>query len=122
MFRLISLNFDDQNYLGHIKEGKLIFVPESERVETSLPYTSVLIGPNGTGKSTLLKYIGEIFEDIEFYKNNFKRRPGGISFLFSIKYMIDSKLFQITQKSNGLNITLVRYKKEIIKRQFCPNF
>lgn len=111
MFRLISLNIDDQSYLGHIKEGKLFFLPESERTQTELPYTSVLIGPNGTGKSTLLKYIAEIFEDVEYYKNNFKRRKGAIIFPYSIKYMIDSVEFIIYQSRPKVE-TIIK-KKEI---------
>ena len=57
MFRLVSLNINDWNYLGHIPEGKLMFIPDIEIKLTELPYSTVLIGPNGTGKSTLLSYI-----------------------------------------------------------------
>ncbi len=103
MFRLISLNINDWFYLGHIPENSLVFVPKHERVSTKLPYTSVLIGPNGTGKSTLLKYIGEIFEDIEFYKRNGTRRKGGINFPYSIKYILDSDKIQITHKQEGID-------------------
>ncbi len=34
MFRLISLNLNDDNVLGHIPKDKLVFIPESE-METS---------------------------------------------------------------------------------------
>ena len=66
MFRLISLNINDWNYLGHIPADKLVFIPGKELELTKLPYTSVLIGANGTGKSTLLSYIAKIFEDLKY--------------------------------------------------------
>lgn len=59
MFRLISLIINDWTYLGHIPEGSLVFVPKEEIKKTELPYTTVLIGVNGTGKSTLLSYIAK---------------------------------------------------------------
>lgn len=80
MFRLITLNINDWNYLGHIPEGKLVFIPSKELKLTELPYTTVLIGANGTGKSTLLSYIAKIFEDFKYVKDIGKRNPKALNF------------------------------------------
>lgn len=102
MFRLLSLNINDWNFLGHIPAGKLVFIPTEENVLTRLPYTSVLIGPNGTGKSTLLSYIAKIFEDFKYFKENEKRQSNALNFPYSICYQIGNKKFQITHNQKGL--------------------
>lgn len=104
MFRLISINLNDWNYLGHIPANKLIFVPGEEMQTSNLPYTTVLIGQNGTGKSTLLSYIAKIFEDLKFYKENEKRAPTALNFPYSIIYQIGKKKIQITHKDFGLDL------------------
>lgn len=103
MFRLISLNLNDDNVLGHIPKDKLVFIPESEINKTKLPYSTVIIGPNGTGKSTLLSYIAKIFEDLQFYKNNQKRNPSSLNFPYSISYQIDKKKYTIENRNKGLD-------------------
>jgi len=115
MFRLISLNFDDQSYLGHMPADSLVFVPEKERTTTALPYSTVLIGPNGTGKSTILSYIAKIFEDINELKASGKRNSKAISFPYSISYQINERIFTITQLSGRLNRDAFRATSQVIK-------
>ncbi len=116
MFRLISLTINDWNYLGHIPEGNLVFIPTKEITPTKKPYTSVLIGANGTGKSTLLSYIGRIFEDLKFAKENQgKRNPKSISFPYSITFQINQSKFQITHISNGLDFKEFKQDKRTLK-------
>lgn len=111
MFRLISLNINDWNYLGHIPEDKLVFVPGKEIQLTKLPYTTVLIGANGTGKSTLLSYLAKIFEDLKFIKDNGKRNPKAISFPYSVCYQIGKNRYQIAHISKGLDFAA--YKEDV---------
>lgn len=120
MFRLISLNINDWNYLGHIPEGSLEFIPGTEIKKTALPYTTVLIGPNGTGKSTLLSYIGRIFEDLEYFQKNGKRSPRAISFPYSITYQIDRTKYQVIQKNGGLDLDQLTNNKRILKWSYLP--
>lgn len=116
MFRLISLIINDWTYLGHIPEGSLVFVPKEEIKKTELPYTTVLIGVNGTGKSTLLSYIAKIFEDLKFAKdNNGKRNSTSISFPYSVCYQIGKTKFQVTQTSQGLDFEAFKQDKRRIK-------
>lgn len=97
MFRLLSFGFNDF-ILGHISDKNFKLVPDVEVENTDYPYTTVLIGENGTGKSTILSYISKIFQDLNDLKKNqtkFKRR---IKFPYTIHYVIDNKKFTITQK------------------------
>lgn len=116
MFRIISLNINDWNYLGHIPEDKLVLIPAKEIKQTKKPYTSVLIGPNGTGKSTLLSYIGRIFEDLKFAKENQgKRNAKAISFPYSITFQLNQSKIQITHKSDGLDLKEFKQDKRTLK-------
>lgn len=115
MFRVVSLNINDWNYLGHIPEGKLVFIPDKEIKATELPYSTVLIGLNGTGKSSLLSYIAKIFEDLKFIKDSGKRNPKGIGFPYSICYQLGKKKFQITHKNGGLDIASFKEDKRVLK-------
>ena len=115
MFRLITLNINDWNYIGHIPEGKMVFIPSKEIKLTELPYTSVLIGPNGTGKSTLLSYIAKIFEDFKYVKDNGKRNPKALSFPYSISYQIGKKKYQITHTNDGLDVAAFKEDKRVLK-------
>lgn len=97
MFRLLSLNFSNE-ILGHFPSGSLVFVPEAERKNKELPYSTVLIGQNGTGKSTLLYYISEIFQDLMIYKEHSKRKSK-INFSYILEYQIDNIKYSVKQST-----------------------
>lgn len=116
MFRLISLNINDWNYLGQIPSDSLIFLPKKELKPTKLPYTSVIIGANGTGKSTILSYLARIFEDLKFFKENGKRNINAISFPYSICYQVGKNVYQVSQNQNGVDIdSFVKKDKKVLK-------
>lgn len=116
MFRLISLNINDWNYLGHIPSDKLVFIPMEERETSELPYSSVIIGSNGTGKSTLLSYIARIFEDLKFFKENGKRNSKAINFPYIICFQIENNVYKITQNQTGLDFnSFVDKDKRVLK-------
>lgn len=116
MFRLISLNINDWHYLGHIPEGQMVFVPDKEIQLTERPYTTVLIGANGTGKSTLLSYLAKIFEDFKFVKDNGKRNPKALSFPYSICYQIGKNKYHISHTNDGLDLTAFKEEdKRVLK-------
>lgn len=62
MFKLKRLHIIDHPFLGHLD---LNFVDGGE--EKSGPYTSILIGKNGTGKSLLLRIIADLTEDLRLH-------------------------------------------------------
>ncbi len=98
MFRLISLNFQNE-ILGHIPKDKLVFVPNNERIITKYPYASVIIGQNGSGKSTILSYIAEIFIDLQNFKENNERlKKPKINFIYSIEFETNNYYYKISQR------------------------
>lgn len=64
MFKLTRLHIIDHPFLGHLD---LNFVGDEE--EKFGPYTSILIGKNGTGKSLLLRIIADLIEDLRLHFN-----------------------------------------------------
>lgn len=63
-FRLLSFeyeNFNEKNNYEFSPEGKL---------KNSLPYSTLLIGPNGTGKSRLLRALADAFNDLYLFFND----------------------------------------------------
>lgn len=75
MFKLTKLHIIDHPFLGHLY---LNLVDDGE--EKFGPYTTVLIGKNGTGKSLLLRIIADLIEDLQLHFSpdieSSKRRRG----------------------------------------------
>jgi predicted ATP-binding protein involved in virulence len=63
MFKLLKLEITNHAYFGDIS---LNFVDEEE--EPFGPYTTLVIGPNGTGKSQILASIIEILNYLSAFK------------------------------------------------------
>lgn len=78
MFRIEFLKLTGHPQLGNI-ELNLSDITEYKRAE--FPYTSVIIGSNGTGKSFILKTIADIFRQFHAYSTSDKKEfnlPYGI--------------------------------------------
>lgn len=115
MFRLISLKIYDHPFLGNISEG-LEFVPKNENNQTDLPYTTIIIGPNGTGKSSILALLVEIFEDLRSLKIT-SSGSSSLPFKYQIEYRLNNSIYKIdyTYKPN-IAISVFRSDRYIIKR------
>jgi predicted ATPase len=97
IFRLISFGFDDF-MLGHVSSSDFNLVPDIEVKETEYPYTTVLIGENGTGKSTILSYISKVFQDLNEIKTNQSKFQRKVKFAYTISYRLDNEIYVIHQK------------------------
>ncbi len=97
MFRIISFGFDDF-MLGHISASDFKLVPDIEVAETEFPYTTLLIGENGTGKSTILSYISKVFQDLNEIKTNQSKFQRKVKFPYTIVYRLDDEIYVIHQK------------------------
>lgn len=85
MFRLEYLKVVDNPQLGDLE---LSFAEENEIHDLKHLYTSVLIGPNGTGKSYILRTVIDLFREINDLKIHDKRVKY-VTGLYLIKYWID---------------------------------
>lgn len=91
MFRLKSI------YLSRYKVFKdfsVDFIDSKDQHGTGLPYFSLVIGPNGTGKSLLLRVIVDIFRAAYSAKNSISYSPN-LNGLYSLKYELDGIEYEL---------------------------
>lgn len=90
-FRLISLKLEETE---EYDSGFYQFGVINNREKPKLPFTTLLIGPNGTGKSRLLKIIVDIFNDLYNYKIG-----SGLNLRFSsyfcLIYTVDKDVYEV---------------------------
>lgn len=94
-FRIIELKIEN-NYLQDFKTRF------SNKEVTETPYTSILIGPNGTRKSIILKTLINIFREVDYYKHTktYKKYTEG---RFHLTYVLGGKTYELFnfKKANG---------------------
>jgi hypothetical protein len=94
--RVLSLEFNEYNIKDPIKFGDF-----SEKKTESDFYTSLLIGPNGTGKSYIISLIQKIFTDI------YRLRASKMSEIskskdYKLVYLIGKTVYQIKQEKGEI--------------------
>ena len=97
-----SLDID----LGTDKE--LTELKSDNKIETSEPFSSLVIGLNGSGKSNLLRAIIDIFRELSDYKPKGERHAH-IHGFFHISYMLDGFVYEFT---NCRDINAIPIKDE----------
>jgi len=106
-FNDLILNFtnpdDSSIVLDHVN-------PESHKLKG--PYTTLIIGPNGTGKSQILNAIVEIFNYLNFAKNSV-RNKSIFDFKFIIKYNIDDVEFTVDTINEKLKVFISGVESDI---------
>lgn len=111
MFRIKSINF-----FNHYKFGNLNFNFSDN--QNGVDYFTILIGPNGTGKSLLLEIIIIIFKTIaEDQKKAFSK----IDFNFEINYFINGKLYYY-KKEDELTETNIKSWKDLPRKIIANTF
>lgn len=90
MFRLHSLSLLAHYTLGDID---VTFNSEKESGKERDLFTSVMIGMNGTGKSYILKAIGDLFFEINRFKKTESKEKA--SFAFKVRYTIDNEVYDV---------------------------
>ncbi|WP_299989388.1 AAA family ATPase [uncultured Pontibacter sp.] len=84
MFKLLKLELKGHQILGDLK---LDFVNEGE--ENNGPYSTIIIGPNGTGKSNILRALVDVYRDLYEYKFNGKR-PRYTTGKFNLEFELEN--------------------------------
>lgn len=87
-FKLISLKLEENPILGNLY---LNFCDDLNNIG-NYPFNTIVIGPNGTGKSNILKIIINLFREIYEIKQS-NKRINRVAGKFSISYLLDGKLF-----------------------------
>ncbi|MES2649850.1 MAG: AAA family ATPase [Bacteroidota bacterium] len=107
MFKLLFLKLEDHPQLGTVEFD---FVESKETHQTDKPYTSVIIGPNGTGKSFLLKTVADLFRLFnEFGQGENRNIP--VSYNFQFRYLIANDVYEIVSITPLLNIRANQRRK-----------
>lgn len=91
-FKLISLFISDNPLLSN-SSIEYSFMDKYEIEPNN--YTTVIIGPNGTGKSNLFRIIIELFETLYFLKNE-KSTKNNIKGIFKLIYSSKGQMFKFT--------------------------
>lgn len=95
MFKLLEIHFFNHPVL---KETKIKLVGDGE--ELAKNYISLIIGPNGNGKSQILLAIVNIFNSISELKNKSKKIK--FDYDFRLKYILNDSLHIISYHNNKL--------------------
>ncbi|MDP3150654.1 MAG: AAA family ATPase, partial [Ignavibacteria bacterium] len=102
MFKVLELHLQNHPFLGDLS---LNFTTKDEYENG--PYTTVIIGPNGTGKSNILRIITDIFREIENTVNGSKEQEL-VKCKYQMKYYLDGDIYfytnskrKLLQSSNG---------------------
>lgn len=90
MFRIISF----EQHKHSVLKDKCFNLWNSDEDDTDNYYT-IIIGPNGTGKSYLLNGILEVFNELVLFKTNNSYK---IKRYFTLEYQLNGSVFKIIKK------------------------
>jgi len=103
-FRLVSLELLNHKLLENIK---IDFFKKQDIING--PITTLIIGPNGTGKSEILRALIQIFRELEYEKNEKKFKS---SYKYILNYLINGEHYEISKKE-GYDKSIKKNGKEI---------
>lgn len=122
MFRIEFLKLKDHPQLGSIE---LNFSEPSEYKKGGKPYTSVIIGANGTGKSFILRTVAEIFRQFKAYSDSgSEKKEFTLPFDIHLRYRFYHNTYEIVTKRmkpidrNGLRREYLFFKNRPIEKYF----
>ena len=90
MLRLLELKLIKHPIVGDLN----LDLTDCVDKETDL-YNTIIIGPNGTGKSYLLQAIVNIFRDGATYLNRVEKKSGFVNGSYYLKYLFKEKIVEI---------------------------
>lgn len=96
MFRIEFLKLTNHPQLGNIE---LNLSDNSEYKKSEFPYTSVIIGSNGTGKSFILRTIAEIFRQFQAYSaSESEKKIFNLPYSFHLRYRFYHNNYEIVTR------------------------
>ncbi|MBN8567990.1 MAG: AAA family ATPase [Ignavibacteria bacterium] len=125
-FRLLEVKFLEHPYLNNLN---LKFYDDVD-LDSEFPYKTVIIGPNGIGKSNILSNIIKIFRELSYIKINGKRTVF-VDGKFQIKYLINSVTYFYSNYDENnqnkfelvfkINDTIVKHDDIILPQRLIAN-
>ncbi|MFT4800692.1 MAG: putative ATP-dependent endonuclease of OLD family [Flavobacteriaceae bacterium] len=96
MFRIEFLKLTKHPQLGTIELNLSEF---TEYKKADVPYTSVIIGSNGTGKSFILRTIAEIFRQFQEYSvSESEKKIFNLPYSFHLRYQLLGNTYEIVTR------------------------
>ncbi|MRT17566.1 AAA family ATPase [Vitellibacter sp. q18] len=108
-FKLLSLEVIGHKILGTNKFNFVDFLDEPDSI-----YTTVIIGPNGTGKSELLSVILDIFRNI--CSLDLKDKFSDITGRYNLKYKNENSIYEVTNISDGLHLNSLTSRNPVYSK------
>jgi predicted ATPase len=110
MFRLEYLKV-----IGHPQLGDLVlfFTEAEDRLKAESPYKTVIIGPNGTGKSYILRTIIDLFRELDELRKSGKRKKHVIG-SYLIKYSVEGNRFTYGNIKDIHEVEIFDFKRAIV--------
>ncbi|WP_342304816.1 AAA family ATPase [Methanolobus sp. ZRKC5] len=120
-FRLIKLEIENHQFLNKIS---IDFI-EDKKYSNHLnnPFTTLIIGSNGTGKSQILRIIIDIFKELESHKYPDKElRTRRIpKYNYELKYQINDNVYVVASRGKANKKCLKNYEVIKIDNLELPN-
>ncbi len=113
LFRLINVSLRNHYVLGDVD---FIFNDDNSFEKAVKPYSTVIIGVNGIGKSFLLGAVLDIFEYLR-QLIDCDLTPVSLGYQFRISYHLDGNLFSASTIDQGE--VLIPRSKKVIDRIKC---
>lgn len=107
MLRLKFLNLKGHPQLGEISLS--LSDGDDDKINVTKPYTSIIIGVNGTGKSYILRSITEIFRQLKAMSDH---KAFNIPFDFHLQYQIYHNTYDLVGRS------IAQKNKRVSRREY----
>lgn len=107
MFKLLELEFIDHPFF---KSLKIEFVDQGE--EWAENYTTLIIGPNGTGKSKILQSIIGIYNSLESHSKS-SRRKYSYDFHYKLKFGNKGRMHHVDYSTDDLLINEIDSRSNV---------
>ena len=97
-FKLLKLELFNHTFFNDISIDFINEVNPNEKnsYENAFPFTTLLIGPNGTGKSQMLRVIVNIFRELELAKRG-TRSWNILRTKYIMSYKINTSLYTVEE-------------------------
>lgn len=139
------LNNNLQKIIPNFKEGKFLMrkieykYPHKEWISVQFvqgerrsagPFTTLMIGPNGTGKSTVLSNIQKILLDVYNYKKSSTKTHMSREIDYTLEYQIGKNIYTIInenrkrkffEKGKEISLNSLRLPRKLIASAFSIN-